>query len=305
MSVNKSSDEQRPIIGALLKAVLRFFSWLPLRWNHALGALLGRLFYLLPNSVKRISEVNIARAFPQASQPERDQLLKNSLIELGKTTTELGPLWLWPKEKLLPLVKSCEGIEKIDQALQQGRGVIVLSPHLGAWEMMGWYWSVHHAITSLYRPPRIGSIEVFMRQVRERGGAKLVPTNMSGVKALRRALKQNEIVGILPDQDPGQSGGVIAPFFQHPANTMVLVSKLAQKAQCPVFFTFAERLDAGQGYRLHIIEADDAVADRDEQTAAQALNQGVEQCARRVASQYQWSYKRYKNLPKDYPNPYR
>lgn len=209
----KQSDDRKPIVGALFRGVIRLLSWLPLRYAQAIGAGLGWLLWRVPNSVKRISEKNIALAFADQSAEQQEQLVKASLIELGKTATELGPLWCWSKQRLLPLVKEVRGAERIESALAQGRGVIVLSPHLGAWEMMGWYWSVQYPITSLYRPPRIGSIENFMRQVRERSGATLVPTDMSGVKALRKALKNNEIVGILPDQDPGKAVALSRPFL--------------------------------------------------------------------------------------------
>lgn len=297
MSKTLKNSDRHPIAGALFKSLIWGFSKLPLSWNRRLGQGLGWLLWRLPNSAKRITLINLAIAYPNQDQAWRDWLAKQSLIELGKTVTELGPLWLWPKDKLLPLVKEVRGLEQLQAGLAAGRGVIVLSPHLGAWELMGWYWSVQHGITSLYRPPRMASIETFMREVRERGGAHLVPTDMSGVKALRRALKDQQIVGILPDQDPGASGGVIAPFFDQPANTMLLVAKLAQKAQCPVFYTFAERLAGAEGYRVHVIAATDAVSSNDDVEAATALNKGVEQALSLCPAQYQWSYKRYKNVP--------
>ncbi|UQB42135.1 lysophospholipid acyltransferase family protein [Thiomicrospira microaerophila] len=294
----KKNNKQKPIQGVLFKGIIRFFSWFPLRWNHRLGAAIGWLLWRTSNKAKRVAEKNITKVFPECSQQEQSALVKQTLIETGKTFSELGPLWLWPKERLLPLVKRVEGEDLVTQAFEQGKGVIVLSPHIGAWEMMGWYWSVYYQITSLYRPPRIGSIDGFMRHVRERAGANLVPTDLSGVKALRRALKANQMIGILPDQDPGSSGGVIAPFFGQPANTMVLVSKLAAKAQCPIFFTYAERLANGEGYVLHIKPASSALASLDEFEAACALNQGVEASARHLPSQYQWTYNRFK-LPRN------
>ena len=301
MSKTLASSDQHPIAGALFKGLIWFFSKLPLGFNRRLGQGLGWLLWRVPNQAKRITLINLAIAYPDQEQAWREQLAKQSLVELGKTVTELGPLWLWTKEKLLPLVKEVRGLDLLEAGLAQQRGVIVLSPHLGAWELMGWYWSVNYGITSLYRPPRMASIETFMRAVRERGGAHLVPTDMSGVKALRRALKAQQIVGILPDQDPGASGGVIAPFFNQAANTMLLVAKLAQKAQCPVFYTFAERLPAAQGYRIHVIPASESVSDGDDLVAATALNQGVEQALSLCPAQYQWSYKRYKNVPGQKP----
>jgi len=297
MSKTLASSDRHPIAGVLFKGLIWSFSKLPLGLNRRLGQGLGWLLWRLPNKAKRITLINLAIAYPQHDQAWRDQLAKQSLDELGKTVTELGPLWLWPKEKLLPLVKEVRGLEQLEAGLANQRGVIVLSPHLGAWELMGWYWSVNYGITSLYRPPRMASIETFMRAVRERGGAHLVPTDMSGVKALRRALKDQQMVGILPDQDPGASGGVIAPFFAQPANTMLLVAKLAQKAQCPVFYTFTERLAGADGYRVHVIPATDLVSSTDDIEAAAALNKGVEQALSLCPAQYQWSYKRFKNVP--------
>lgn len=186
----------------------------------------------------------------------------------------------------------------IREALLRGKGVIVLSPHLGSWELMGWYWSLHFPVTGLYRPPRVRSMDDFMRQVREREGASLVPTDVSGIKALFKALKNNEVVGILPDQDPGKRGGVLAPFFNHPANTITLISKLIQKTGAPVFFTFAERLPKGEGFRIHVIEAGKGLGASDETEAATSLNQQIEQCVQLLPAEYLWSYGRYRKVKK-------
>lgn len=300
----KKNSEHHPIQGALFKGLVRVLSWLPLKWSQRLGAAMGWLLWRLPNSAKRVSIKNIDIAFPNLSSEARALLVKQSLIETGKTATELGAIWCWPQAKKLALIKRVEGADRLAEAVAQGKGVMVLSPHVGCWEIIGHYLAEHYPTTILYRPPRIGSLDTFMRQTRQSSGVKLQPTDMSGVKGLRKALKNAEVVGILPDQDPGKSGGVVAPFFGHPANTMVLVSKLAQKSACPVFYILAERLPQAQGYVIHLLDAPANVASADEQLATTALNHGVETCVRQVPSQYQWSYKRYKNLPKSYPKIY-
>lgn len=291
--------------GKVVIALLKVFSWMPLRLNHAVGASIGYLLWWLPNSVKRVSSLNLAVAFPELNPKEHQKLLKASLLELGKTATELGAIWMWPAEKVLQTIRVVEGEAHLQKAFDQGKGIIVLSPHIGAWEVVGLYLAQTYPMTILYRPPNLASMETFMTQVRERGGATLVPTDLSGVKKLRQALRRNEMIGILPDQDPGQSGSVYAPFFGHPARTMVLVSKLAAKAQSDVVFIYAERLAKGQGYRLHIQPADAAVGSSDERLAASALNQGVEQGVALLPAQYQWSYKRYRHPPEGVKDIYK
>lgn len=291
--------------GKVFIGLLKFFSWWSLPVNHAMGKAIGYLLWWLPSSPKRISEINLRIAFPELSEAERQSYLKQSLLELGKTTTELGPIWLWDANRVFELIQSVQGAHLVDAAFKQEKGVIILSPHIGAWEMMGIYLSRHYPMTTLYRPPNIRSVEAFMRQVRERSGSTLVPTDLSGVKALRKALNKNEMIGILPDQDPGKNGSAYAPFFGHPARTMVLVSKLASKSKSAVFFAYAKRLSKGQGYEIHFIPADEQVAAPDELTATMALNHGVELCARALPAQYQWNYKRYKHPPEGVEDVYK
>lgn len=287
------------MVGFLFRAVIRSLSCFPLKWAHRFGVFIGWCLWLLPNSLKKITTENISNAYPDYSPAQRKRLIRDSLIELGKGFCELGALWCWPRKKLLPLIYDQDGSDTLGKALTQGKGVIVLSPHLGAWELMGWYYSILFSVTSLYRPPRVRSMADFMRQVRQREGATLVPTDVSGIKALFRALKNNEMVGILPDQDPGKRGGVVVPFFNHPANTMTLVSKLVEKTGAPVFFNFAERLPQGKGFRIHVLEAQDGIVNSsDPVVAAAELNRQIESCVNLLPEQYLWSYGRYRKIKK-------
>jgi KDO2-lipid IV(A) lauroyltransferase len=150
----------------------------------------------------------------------------------------------------------------------------------------------------MYRPPRQQSFDAIIRDSRQRTGTRVVPTDAQGIKALFQSLKQGEVVGILPDQDPRDAGSaVFAPFFGVQANTMTLISRLAAKTGAAVIFTFAERLPSGQGFRLHLMPAPPQIADPDPQRAAAALNAGVEACVRMAPAQYQWSYKRFRSRP--------
>jgi KDO2-lipid IV(A) lauroyltransferase len=275
---------------------LRLCALLPLRVAHSLGALIGMTLAWYPNSVRLISRINLGLCFPDLDARRRERLLRDSLKQLGRTATELGALWFWPAERAQRLMAEVSGMESVRAALAQGKGVIIASPHLGAWEMAGLYISSQMTMTSLYRPPRMQALDATMRAARERLGAKLVPTSSQGVRDLYHALGRGEAVGILPDQEPDE-GGVFAPLFGVPAKTMVLLSRLAMKTGAPVFFTYAERLPRGRGFHLRFFPAPADVNAESLENSVAAVNKMVEHCVRTNPSQYQWSYKRFRSMP--------
>jgi KDO2-lipid IV(A) lauroyltransferase len=288
----------------VIRFLIHFWSLLPLRLAHACGVLLARMVMWFPNKPLKICQTNIRLCYPHLPQSQQQALVKNSFLETGKTVTEMGALWLWPKQKLLGLVKKVSGEAALLEAVAQQRGVILAGPHIGAWEMVGLYWASRFPLTALYRPPKMSEFDQFVRAARERCGSRLVPTNAQGVKALYHAIRNNEFIGILPDQDPGEEGGVYAPFFGIAANTMTLLPRLARKSRAAVFFVFAQRLPKGQGFHMHVIPAPPAIASDDLVAAAKALNEGVEQCIRICPEQYQWIYKRFKRRPAGEPGFY-
>jgi len=282
----------------LVTFFLRLLAILPLPLNHVLGGLIGHLYYFLPNRLRDVTHSNIKRCYPDKSAPQQQALIRASLKEVGKTLSENGPLWYWPEARILKLVTDVQGKEHLLAGLQRGKGIIIAAPHLGSWEILGHYLNTLAPITNLYRPPRLPEFDSLIQRVRTRFGAKLAPTTPQGIKALFQLLRNNECVGILPDQDPGRGGaGIFAPFFGTPANTMSLLPRLAQKTGAQVIFGFAERLPRGRGYRLHFIPAHPDVGSRDLAVATNALNQGVEHCVRLIPEQYQWGYKRFRTRP--------
>ncbi len=281
--------------GAWLAGLLRVAALLPLPLAHAIGSALGWLLWRIPgNSPRTIAERNLSLCFSEWPAAERDALLRQNLRETGKLLLELGPLWFWTGERVLALVgRAVPGEEALATAVRQKRGAILLTPHLGAWEMAGLYYSSRHPLTILYRPSRLG-LDELSRQGRGRLGGKVVATDASGVRALLTALRDGEVLGILPDQDPGQEGGMFAPFFGIAANTMTLVSRLALKTGVPVFLTWAERLPRGQGFVLHLRALPEVTAAASLEKSTAALNRGVEAAIRSLPAQYLWAYKRFK-----------
>jgi KDO2-lipid IV(A) lauroyltransferase len=277
--------------------LLSALSWLPLPLLHGIGAAIGWLFYLFPNRHRRIAERNISLCFPELDQQQQRGLLRRTMIETGKTLTEAPVMWCRKAHQLMRLVRKVSGLELMEKGIEHRKGVIIAGPHLGCWEFLGHYLAGQHPITNLYRPPRYIAFDTVMKQGRQRLGAKLAPTDVSGIKQLLKALKHGEMIGILPDQDPRKSGGVFAPLFGIQANTMTLLNRLANKSGATVLIGFAERLPWGKGYHIHLLPLPEAIGGTDVELSARLLNEGVERAIYLAPSQYQWSYKRFRTRP--------
>lgn len=189
------------------------------------------------------------------------------------------------------------GQEILDEALQQNKGVIMLAPHLGNWELCGLFLDSIRQSTYLYKPPKLEAFEEAMIGYRGRLGAKLAPTTAKGIAMLVKALGRGEIVGILPDQEPNWDSGVFAPFFGVDALTMTLVGKLANRTDARVLSIFAKRLNHGEGFEIVVANARPGIVDKDLEVAAKELNATIEECVQLAPSQYQWEYRRFKRQP--------
>lgn len=288
----------------LIKLLIRLLALLPLSVAHALGHGSGLLLYRLPNRNRSVARKNIAWCFPQFSVDQREKLLKACLIETGKTAFEMPALLLWPYQRVAKLIVMTHGKELIDEAFRKNKGVIFLSPHLGTWEIGGLFLATRHPFTVLYKPPKIKQLDEFVRTARQRCGATVVPTGIFGIRALLRALKRKEQVGILPDQDPGREGGVYTAFFGIQTNTMTLWHRLAQKSGAEVILTYAERLPNAKGFHLYFEKLASDIGDQSPEMAAAFLNETIERHVRRIPSQYQWIYKRFKKRPVGEPQIY-
>ena len=223
----------------LAAAVVRLAAHLPLPVLHRLGRALGSLVVIWPNKQRRNALINIRLTLPGLAPAEQIDLRDRTLREFGATYLEIAYLWRRPAAEVLGLVREVRGGELLDRST--GKGVIVLSPHLGAWELAGLYLAAQGPTTIFYKPQRL--LDDLIRTARGRTGATLAPTTGRGVRLLVQGLERGEYAGILPDQEPkAETGAVFAPFFGVPAYTMLLVNRLARRTGARVVFLFAQRL---------------------------------------------------------------
>ncbi|MDZ7825461.1 MAG: hypothetical protein U5R48_04865 [Gammaproteobacteria bacterium] len=136
----------------------------------------------------------------------------------------------------------------------------------------------------------------------ERTGARLVPTDAGGIRALLQALRSGGMAGILPDQVPPRGAGRHASFLGRPALTMTLVQRLLRSTGAEALMATALRVP--DGFQLHFRRPVAGLDAADPRRAARALNASVEECIALAPAQYQWSYKRFKHPPPGSPDPY-
>ncbi len=283
---------------------LKLAGKLPLRAAQAIGRWLGTLSWWLRSESRRVTEINLGIGFPDLSTQERRALARDSLGHTGQTALEIPLMWEWPVDKCLGLIQEVEGEALVTEAMASGRGLILLAPHLGNWELAGLYFSSRFKMAALYSPPHIREFEDYMIRVRGRLGSELVRGDRRGLARLASLLREGGVAGILPDQSPRGKGNAYAPFFGMEVRTMTLVSKLMQRTGAQALVTYAERLPAGQGFRLVVRPVAPGLADPDPVVATTALNHSIEQCVRALPAQYQWEYKRMRHRPTGEINPY-
>ena len=294
------------MLASFLKLMLRLTAILSLPLAHRIGTFIGWLLIIIPNKGKRVAKKNIERCLPELNKKEQTKLLKNNLIESGKTIAEMGSMWLANSERVLNMITSVEGEEHLKSAIKNHKGVLLAMPHIGSWELVNLYAARHYPVTSLYKPPRLQSLDNIIKQSRQRTGAKLVPTDTRGVRAVSKALKNGEIVVILPDQQPPPrlKNGVFSDFFGIPAYSMTLMAKLAAKSDSEVIYAYTKRHPRGSGFSLVFMPASDNENKKDIQHTVDIMNKDIEKVVRDCPSQYQWTYKRFRYRPEEQENFY-
>ena len=273
--------------------LFRLLSPLPLVVLHVLGAVLGWLVYFASPTYRRRFKANVAQAgLPwSAARP--------AIAAAGRMTAELPWLWVGRRGKSLGDALQWDGAEHVATALAEKRGLVLLTPHLGCFEICAQaiaerFTTPESPITVLYRPARQAALRDVMASSRERPGLATAPASLAGVRQMIRGLRRGEVIGLLPDQVPPDGLGVWAPFFGRPAYTMTLAARLVQQTGAALLLIWGERLPGGRGYVVHVLPAPEIALDASPEAAAATVNAAMESLIRRAPGQYLWGYHRYK-----------
>lgn len=256
----------------------------------------GWLIWRANGRLRRVTERNLDICFPDLAEEQRTKLARRSLLSLSSNIIDVGRTWIWRPERLLRHITRVSGEDHLRAAIAEGKGTLVLLPHLGNWELMSPFFGARGSTTAMYGHAENAILDDIVRKARQRSGITMAHTGVSGVRALLKELKAGNFVLMLPDQVPQRGFGKFSPFFGEPAYTMTLATKLLQRTGAKAVCGFCKRLPDGN-YEIVFRAVDEAIYDPDDATALTALNKSIEKCVLNCPEQYQWAYKRFKLLP--------
>lgn len=283
----------------LIRAVLALVHRVPLGLGQWLGLRLGALAFLVAGGERRKAMKSLAQAFPEKSDAERHALARACFRHLAAAAFEVGctasldkhleSLVAWPEEDRRVL----------ETALARGKGVVFVSGHVGNWELLArrvaraGYPS--QSIAKETTDPRLTEL---VGRFRARGGVRSIWRGQEGAaRAMLRALKAGEILGLLIDQDT-KVQSVFVPFFGALAATPRAAADLALRTGAAVVVGFCQR--DGKGYRLTMEEVPVPEGlEREEAAVAltAALSERIESAIRRAPEQWVWMHQRWKTRP--------
>ena len=281
--------------------LLRMLCWLPHGALLAVGRLLGRFVFRLAGKRRAIVKRNLRLCFPDMPDEDREALARKHFEALGISMMEMG-LGRWASDEHLAALTTIDGVEHVLDAVNAGRGVILLSAHFTTLELSGRVLKLHiPPFDAVYRMNRSEFITEVLRTGRERSAARTIEKR--DIKAMVRSLRQGRVVWYAPDQSYSRKGAEVIPFFGVPSMHTTATSTLARLGNAVTIPYFPQRLPNGR-YRLRILEpladfpSDDLVAD-----TMQYINV-LEEHVRRCPEQYFWIHRKFKDLPESYPDYY-
>lgn len=266
---------------------------LPWRWLQGIGRGLGRLSWHLARRRRHIAETNIRLCFPELDEREQQRLARDSVISAGIGAMELVGTYFRLRLNLAPRME-VEGMEHLEAARQQGKGVLLLGMHFTTLEVAAYLLGQVVPYGAVYRPNDNPLLDRIIRFGRGRHVTHYI--DRRDLRGLVRCLKQGEAVWYAPDQDYGRRHSVYAPFFGVPAATLTATARIARLSGSPIVPMAYYRLREGR-YRLVFWPVVTDFPAGDDMIDATHINQIVEQAVRLAPDQYLWVHRRFKHQP--------
>ncbi|PYS21413.1 MAG: lipid A biosynthesis acyltransferase [Acidobacteria bacterium] len=296
MSESRVTTNLEYLVARLL---LGAFAILPVRVGFAASAVVTRIFFVFSRKLRRVGERNLEIAFPSLSADERQRLLRGCFANLGRLLAVFAQFTTQP-EGLKSLI-DCEGIEHLEAAEQSGRGVILFTGHIGAWELSSFGLSLFgHPLSFLVRRIDNPKIEALIDRARTRLGNRTIDKR-SAAREMLQIMQNGETLGILVDLNTLDREGTFVDFFGVPASTTFTLAKLALRTNAQVLPVFAPWDESRKRFVLKIEEPLKFELTGDETEDVRRLTQlftsVVERYVRQYPDQWLWIHRRWKTRP--------
>ena len=282
--------------------LIKLFSKQPIQLGRFFARILAGLFNRFQLSkISKIIRLNIKIAFPELRDHELQILSKEAIRNELTSYFEFLRIWGSSNQKNIQRIHSITGEQYFHDALAEKKGLVLVIPHFGTWEVMNSWLSHYTQMTILYKPVKNPDADQFVRDARSREQANLVPTDESGVRQIFKALKQGGTTAILPDHTPDQGGDMI-DYFGIPLASSSLSAKLIQKTKAKALLIYTMRNDQ-DGFDMFVEPINPHIYEGNAEQGTLIIHQALEQLIRRYPSHYHWSYKRFsanKSLKKIY-----
>ena len=264
------------------------------------GCAMAHLAYRVSWKLRRIGELNLELAFPAMGQRERSRLLRDSIVNLGRHVGEFSRFSTVTPETLRKTI-DCEGLDNLDAARALGRGVIMITGHLGAWEMISFALSAFgYPFTFLVRRIENPAIERLIENTRTRFGNRTIDKR-SAARSMLTTLRTGGMLGLLVDINVVRNKGIFVDFFGVPASTTFIAAKLALRTGAAVVPIFAPWEDRRQRFVMYVgapltIERS-GDEEKDIRQLTSMFTKTVEDYVRRYPDQWLWIHKRWRTRP--------
>ncbi len=280
---------------------LRLVSLLPYRWQMAIGRFIGRIAHAAGAERRAIARRNIELCFPELSVEERNKLALAHFESLGISLIEMG-LGRWASDEMLNSITTITGAEHIQEVIDNGYGVILLSAHFTSLEVSGRVLSLNcPPFDAVYRRFRSEFTTEILASNRERSSRKVIEKN--DIKSMVRSLRDGTPVWYAPDQSYNLKQSALLPFFGVPAMTNTATGTLAKLGRAKAVPFFPRRLPEG-GYELTILPPVAGLPSGDVEQDTRQYVALLEKQIRRCPEQYYWVHRKFKNRPDSLPDVY-
>jgi len=284
---------------ALLLLLCRLLVALPRTWLLTIGRLLGLSAGRLSKKLRHITRANIEACFPQMDTVEREQLIDKTFRELGISVVETWLIWFGNTHNLYHKYTRIVGEDHWRQALESGRGVVLMACHHGSLDMNASFASFlvrqqrRYAFT--YRQPSDAMVDMFLRDARSKYSDHFFPVN--NLVGILRALKRGGVVWYAPDIEVKNKNSVFSEFFGVPASTTLALNRIVESSQA-IVLPYAHYREADDlHYALHFYPPLENYPSGDKDRDTRAMNQAIEALVRPFPARYWWAIKRFKNRP--------